>query len=210
MQVAPGVPWIGARIDRTGTRITVFAAPLLGKCIDRDPARDELVLDDDRAWILLDGVYTGCGDDTQVAARTFELPQAIGDRFLVDRRSPSGQPFVFSDKDLPDLAAGGWSEVQSVWLGSGAAVLELVFTRAGGPDLVISPIRWQPEPDGRIAPPDHTLQVGNRRIDVYDRAGSLAAGWWSPNQDVRFTLEVSGGPIGKSEFDAMLRGMTWA
>ncbi|MEV4510523.1 hypothetical protein AB0K00_16330 [Dactylosporangium sp. NPDC049525] len=207
---APGVPWLAARIDRTGTRITVYAAPLLGKCIERDPVRDDLVVSDDRVTMFLDGTYTGCADDTQVAARTFELPQAVGTRLLQDARSPAGQPFVFVDADLPDLAAGGWSEQPPVWLGSGAAVLALGFTRAGGPDLRIVPVRWQSESDGRLSPSDHTLVVDGHRVDMYDRGGSLAAAWWSADEGVRFTLEVSGGPIEKSEFDEIVRGMTWA
>lgn len=210
-QVPPGVPWLAARIDRTGTRITVYAAPLLGKCVQRDPARDDLVFTDDRVTMSLDGTYTGCADDTQVAARTFELPQAVGTRLLRDARSPDGRQLLFSDVDLPDLAAGGWSELPPVWLEPGSANLVLGFTRAGGPDLRVFPVRWQPEPDGQIATPDHTLVVDGRQVDVYDRAGSLSAGWWSSDEgSVRFTLEVSGGPIEKSEFDALLRGMTWS
>ncbi|WP_327010168.1 hypothetical protein OHA72_24745 [Dactylosporangium sp. NBC_01737] len=208
---APGVPWTAARIDRTGTRITVYAAPLVGKCVERDPARDDLDFSDDRVTILLDGAYTGCADDTQVAARTFELPQSVGTRFLRDARSPQGQQLVFSDADLPELSrTGGWSELPPVWLSSGAAVLALGFTRAGGPQLRIAPMRWEPEPDGRLSPPDHTLMVDGRRIDVYDRSDGPAAGWWSADERVRFTLEVTGGAIEKSAFEEILRGMTWS
>ncbi|GAA3193037.1 hypothetical protein ACFO1B_04460 [Dactylosporangium siamense] len=211
-QEAPGVPWLGARIDRTGTRLTVYAVPLLGKCVaERDPNRDDLVLDDDRVTVQLDGIYTGCADDTQVTSRTFTLPQALGDRFVVDGRSPRGQPFLFSDKDVPDFAAGGWSEQKAVWLNSGAAVLQLYLTRPGGPDLIFTPARWQPEPDGRVATPDHTLTLGDLQIDVYNRPGQQAAGWFSShNSDVRFMLTVAGNPLEKDAFDALLRGMTWA
>lgn len=208
--VAAGVPWLGARIDRAGTRITVYAAPMLGMCVQRDPTHDDLLLTDDKVTMSLDGAYTGCIDDTQVTARTFELPQAVGTRLLADGRSPWGQPFVFSDADLPDLGAGGWSERSPLWLGSGDATLALRFTRAGGPDLRVLAVNWQPEPDGRVEAPDHTLEVDGHRIDVYDSAGSLTASWWSSNTEaVHFTLEVSGTAVGKSEFDAMLRGMTW-
>ncbi|AGZ45080.1 anti-sigma factor [Actinoplanes friuliensis] len=206
-----GVPWLGARIDRTGKRITVYAAPLRGKCVELEPAPDELVSAEDKVTMSLDGAYTDCADDTQVTARTFELPQAVGTRFLKDGRSPYGQPFVFSDTDLPDLAAGGWSEQSPVWLGSGDATIAFRFTRAGGPDLRVLASRWQPEPDGTVEKPDHSLEVKGGRIDVYDHAGSMTAGWWSSNTEaVRFTLEVPGTTIGKSEFDALLRGMTWA
>ncbi|MEU1589559.1 hypothetical protein [Micromonospora sp. NPDC005710] len=208
--VAAGVPWLGARIDRAGTRITVYAAPTLGKCVARDPTHDDLVVTDDKITMSLDGAYTGCADDTEVTARTFELPQAVGTRLLADGRSPWGQPFVFSDADLPDLAAGGWSERSPLWLGSGDATLTLRFTRAGSPDLRVLAVRWQPEPDGRVENPDHTLEVNGHRIDVYDRAGNLTANWWSSNTEaVRFTLEVSGAAVGRSQFDALLRAMTW-
>jgi hypothetical protein len=211
--LAPGVPWYAARVDRTGTRITLYAAPLLGKCVERDPGGDELVFADDRVTMFLDGTYTGCADDTQVAQRTFTLPQAVGGRLLVDGRSPAGQQLVFSDTDLPtlpDLEAGDWSEEAPVWGSPGAAVLALRFTRpnGGGPKLRVTPMRWQPEPDGRLTQPDHTLLVDGHQVDIYDRAGSLSAGWWSAAQDVRFTLSTEV-PMGISKFDALVRAMTW-
>ena len=83
--------------------------------VERDPTLDDFVVTDDRVTMSLDGAYTGCTDDTQVTARTFELAQAVGTRLLADGRSPWGQPFVFSDADLPDLAAGGWSEQPPQW-----------------------------------------------------------------------------------------------
>ncbi|WP_433222197.1 hypothetical protein ACQP00_22810 [Dactylosporangium sp. CS-047395] len=208
--VAPGVPWLGARVDRAGTRITVYAAPQLGKCVERDPTHDNLLVADDKVTLSLDGAYTDCADDTQVAARTFELPQALGTRFLVDGRSPWGQPFVFTDADLPDLAAGGWSEQPPSWRGSGDAALTLRFTKAGGPDLRLLAERWQPEPDGRTKTPDHTIEVKGHRIDVYDGPDTRSASWFSSDaQGVHFTLEVSATAVGKSEFDALLNGMSW-
>ncbi|GAA3278421.1 hypothetical protein Dvina_12995 [Dactylosporangium vinaceum] len=206
-----GVPWAGARIDRAGTRITVYAVPRLGKCVERDPAHDDLVLTDDKITMSLDGAYTGCADDTQVTARTFELPQAAGTRLLADGRSPWGQPFIFSDTDLPDLAAGGWSEQPPSWLGSGDPTLALRFTRPGGPDLRVLAVRSQPEPGSQDETPDHALMVNGKRIDVYGRAGRLTASWWSADAGaVHFTMDVSGAALGVSEFDAMLRGLTWA
>ena len=208
---AAGVPWLGARIDRTGTRITVYAAPLRGKCVELDPAHDDdLVFTEDKVTMSLTGVQADCADDTQVTARTFELPQAVGTRILVDGRSPYGQPFVFNDKDLPGLAAGGWREQSPQWLSSGDATLTYRFTRPGGPNLQVLAVRWQPEPDGTVETPDHYLEVNGQRIDVYDHAGSPSASWWSSNTEaVHFTLGVDGSTIGKTEFDAMLRGMTW-
>ncbi|WP_433045891.1 hypothetical protein [Dactylosporangium sp. CS-033363] len=208
----PGVPWLGARIDRAGTRITVYAAPQLGKCVEGDPAQDDLVAEDDKITISLGGAYTDCADDLQVTARTFELQQPVGTRFLKDGRSPYGQPFVFPDTDLPDLAAGGWSEGTPVWRGSGDAALTLRFARPGGPDLRLLAERWQPEPDGTTKEPDHSLWVTNvNRVDVYNGADTQSASWFSSDaQGVHFTLEVSATAVGKAEFDAMVRGFAWS
>ena len=72
-------------------------------------------------------------------------PRRSARRFLRDARSPAGRPLVFSDTDLPDLAAGGWSEVRSVGFVP-APPFELGFVRAGGPDLRVLPVRWSRSP----------------------------------------------------------------
>ncbi|MEV4136308.1 hypothetical protein AB0J72_29585 [Dactylosporangium sp. NPDC049742] len=200
----PQVPWDVAQIDRTGTRITVYAAPLPGKCVERDPADDRVEWADNRITLHLAGSYTGCGDDSQPASRTFELPQAVGGRGIVDGREPLEPRVLVRAADLPDLAAGGWTELPAVRL---HGVLAWRFTRPGGPDLALRAYRLSA--GVVLSEPDHTLRLGSRTAAVYDRPGDRSAGWWSDDHQVWYTITAVDPAIGKSGFDAVLRGMTW-
>lgn len=204
----PGVPWHTARVDRTGTRITVYAAPLPGKCVARDPAGDRVDRGDHDVSVFLAGAYTGCRDDDVATAHTFVLPQAVGDRAVLDARDPGGRRVVMRDGQLPDLAAGGWTELPAVWVGGAALVLR--FTRPGGPDLGVSAWRWEPDGGTRLAAADHTVTVAGRTIDVYGPPGNPRAGWWSADGTLRFTMTPVDANLGKSAFDEIVRGMTWS
>jgi hypothetical protein len=209
LPTVPGVPWHTARVDRTGTRITVYAAPLPGKCVDRDPDHDRIDRTPQTVSVFLAGTYTGCADDGVAATRTFELPQTVGDWAVQDVREPGGQRVVFHDRELPDLAAGGWTEQPARWESPGAGVLVLRFTRPGGPELRIHAYRCGCE-GGTVPPGDRVLVIGGHRVDRYDGPGGPSAGWWSVRGWVRFTLLVGGRPIENSEFEEIIRGMTWA
>ncbi|MEV0565111.1 hypothetical protein [Dactylosporangium sp. NPDC050588] len=200
----PQVPWDVARIDRTGTRITVYAAPLPGKCVERDPADDRVEWADNRIALHLAGSYTGCGDDSQPVSRTFELPQAVGGRGIVDGREPLEPRVLVRAADLPDLAAGGWTELPAV---RQHGVLAWRFTRSGGPDLALRAYRLSA--GVILSEPDHTLRLGSRTAVVYDRPGDRSAGWWSDDHQTWYTITVADPAIGKSGFDAVLRDMTW-
>ncbi|MET7419576.1 hypothetical protein [Dactylosporangium sp. NPDC005555] len=208
LPTVPGVPWHTARIDRTGTRITVYAMPLPGKCVELNPAGDRADRSGRAVSVFLAGVYTGCADDSAVAARTFELPQTVGDRAVLDARDPAGQRVVFRDAELPDLA-GGWAEQPPVWQSPGGALLALRYTRQGGPEVRIYAFHCGCEARDRL-PPDRTLSVDGHTVDLYDRPGSPAAGWWSERGQVRFQLVVAGRAVENSEFEQIVRGMTWS
>ncbi|MDG6101621.1 hypothetical protein Daura_38835 [Dactylosporangium aurantiacum] len=206
--VVTGVPWHTARVDRTGTRVTVYAAPLPGKCVAREPAGDRVDWGEHGIAVFLAGAYTGCRDDEVAAAHTFVLPQAVGDRTVLDARDPGGRRVVVRDTQLPDLAAGGWTELPAVW--AGGAILVLRFTRPGGPDLGVSAFRWDPDGGARLTAADHTVTVGGRTVDVYGAPGGPRAGWWSADGTVRFTMAPVDAGVGNSAFDEIIRGMTWS
>ena len=127
----------------------------------------------------LDGTYTGCADDTQVAARTFALPQAVGGRASwMDRRSPAGQPFVFPTRSCrTSRPAAGARPAGVVRRRLRRPRARLV--RAGGPELRVCRFRWQRVPDGRLMPTrshDAAWTAAGRRV----RPGRRPAAGWVP------------------------------
>jgi hypothetical protein len=206
----PGVLWNTVRIDPSGTRITVYAVPLLGNCADRYPSGDRVDWSDRAVTVFLVGTYTACTGSNDVATRTFELPQTIGDRLLVDGRDPTGLKHVVRAGDLPDLPAGGWSEQPPIWMGLACAALGFRYTRPGGPDLMLRAYCGHAWSGAGMPTPQRTLAVDGRTVDLDDRPGSLAAGWWSADRQLRFTLTPVDGAVGIAAFEEIVRDMTWS
>ncbi|MGN9906518.1 hypothetical protein ACTMTJ_03095 [Phytohabitans sp. LJ34] len=173
------VTWWMARVDRTGTKVTLYATrpPDGPPCQDRWFLQASTAMEDDVATLgLWDVSVDGLGCPSQgggsLVPVEVTLHQPLGDRALVDGFDETTRP-VYREADLPVVPQGpdGWSEVTTSFGASPGSegLWSVGYTRSGGPDVWIHgyPPDQAPTP---AADPIDTVDVLGARGTIYPRA----------------------------------------
>jgi hypothetical protein len=193
--VGTKITWWKARVDRTGTKVTLYVTrpPDEPPCDGTWRLRAGTTVGADEVTAVVEDVSAtgmGCSPDNFMTPVQVTLPEPLADRALVDGYDGSSRP-VYREADLPKVPTGpdGWSEVPGHFSVGHGPISEqdgawyLGYTRSGGPDIRITG-----------APPMQALTSDGARIDTVDVAGAPGTIYTHPDEATGYELrwEASG------------------
>lgn len=169
--------WWMARLDRTGTKVTLYVTrPPEGiPCEGTWSPQAVTEMDADVVTVSVEDASAGgmgCPGSNSLAPLRITLPQPLGNRTLADGFDGGSRP-VFREADLPEVPQGpdGWSEVNTTFgANPGSEGLWTVgYTRGGGPDIRIYGYPPDQAPSVAADPVD-TVEVAGARGTIYPRS----------------------------------------
>lgn len=204
----PVVPWWSAMVARDDRTITVYAG--VKGCTDVTGPRGELVRQSaDRVVIAVRGAVVPAGDCAtggQAVPVTVHLSAPLGDRTVLG--ASGGSRPVYHERDLPDLAATGWTRAKSAW----AAGDDLWSATYSGPNgsamsLTATPTRGRGNPGTVVT----TMRLGSHDATITRSGGGLWNAIWrvGGNTYVLTYVPSEGGSTTQDAFTHLLRTLRW-